>query len=651
MASNVRKLAVEILGDASGAQKAMRSVEESSDNLGENMKRLGKGIAGAFASQQIAAFAKDAVGAAMEDAKAQALLAQQLKATTNATADQIAAVEQFIEKTQNSTGVLDDELRPALATFVRFTGDASKAQDLLTLAMDISAGTGKDLGTVSTALARAYAGNTGALARLGVQTKDASGKALEFDEIQQQLNKTFGGQTAAAADTAAGKMKIAQANFESLKEEVGFALIPVMGQLVDVIMPVVDLFNSLPDNVQQVIVVFGVGAVAAKAMSTSLQGLGLAASTAQLALLPLAALMLVLNIRATQAANKQRFLNEYTSEYAGYLDDANRANAASARGAKDGAFALDMAANAQMALNEEKGETITYAEAELRAFRDLARENPAQAKALLEQASFTDMLNGEKSIYLGIIEEEISAAARLNQQQIESNELIDEQTEAVGALTEAWKIALGIFDQKAAWNNVTESVDKLNEAAAEAFGEPSQENLRKYEEELAAVYGSVAAYIEVLGDVPADKQTLILAKLNTGDIAGALAILDTLTKERTIPLRISTGVTRAQAIQERYEMEAFLRSLIGDIPGMANGGPVASGMPYVVGERGPELFVPSSSGSIVPRIPATIGAGGGGNSYSITVNTSGVGDMSNVGAQVVDAIRAFEQRNGNGWRR
>lgn len=638
MASNVRKLAVEILGDASGAQKAMRSVEESSDNLGENMKRLGKGIAGAFASQQIAAFAKDAVGAAMEDAKAQALLAQQLKATTNATADQIAAVEQFIEKTQNSTGVLDDELRPALATFVRFTGDASKAQDLLTLAMDISAGTGKDLGTVSTALARAYAGNTGALARLGIQTKDASGKALEFDEIQQQLNKTFGGQTAAAADTAAGKMKIAQANFESLKEEVGFALIPVMGQLVDVIMPVVDLFNSLPDNVQQVIVVFGVGAVAAKAMSTSLQGLGLAASTAQLALLPLAALMLVLNIRATQAANKQRFLNEYTSEYAGFLDDANRANAASARGAKDGAFALDMAANAQIALNKEKGETISYAEAELRAFRDLARENPAQAKALLEQASFTDMLNGEKSTYLGIIEEEIGAAARLNQQQIESNELIDEQTEAVGALTEAWKIALGIFDQKAAWNNVTESVDKLNEAAAKAFGDPSQENLRKYEEQLAAVYGSVAAYIEVLGDVPADKQTLILAKLNTGDIAGAVAILDALTKERTVPLRITPGVTRAQAIQEQMENRAFIEALIG-VPLRANGGPVTGGMPYVVGERGPELFVPSSSGSIVPRIPATIGAGGGSTTVNVTVTSANPDD-------VVAAIKTWVRRNG-----
>lgn len=647
MASNVRKLAVEILGDASGAQKAMRAVEESSDNLGENMKRLGKGIAGAFATQQIASFAKDAVGAAMEDAKAQTLLAQQLKVSTNATADQIAAVEQFIEKTQNSTGVLDDELRPALATFVRFTGDAAKAQDLLTLAMDISTGTGKDLNTVSTALARAYAGNSGALARLGIQTKDASGKALDFEQIQQKLNKTFGGQTAAAADTAAGKMKIAQANFESLKEEVGFALIPVMGQLIDVIMPVIDLFNSLPDDVQQVIVVFGVGAVAAKAMSTSLQGMGLAASTAQLALLPLAALMLVLNIRATQAANKQRFLNEYTSEYAGYLEDANRANAASARGAKDGAFALQMATYAQIALNKEKGETINYAEAELRAFRDLARENPAQAKALLEQTSFTERLNDEKSVYLGIIKDELEAAARLNQQQVESSELIDEQTKSVGELTEAWKMALGIFDQKAAWRNVTDAIGDLAEAQAAAFSDPSQENVRKYEEELAKVYASISSYIGILGDVPEEKQTLILAKLNTGDVLGAAAVLNELTKERTVPLRITTGITRAQAIQEQMDSLAFLEALLG-VPLRANGGPVTDGMPYVVGERGPELFVPSSSGNIMPRVPAMAGVGG--NSYSITVNTSGVGDMSNVGAQVVDAIRAYERRNGNGWR-
>ena len=54
------------------------------------------------------------------------------------------------------------------------------------------------------------------------------------------------------------------------------------------------------------------------------------------------------------------------------------------------------------------------------------------------------------------------------------------------------------------------------------------------------------------------------------------------------------------------------------IPGLAMGGPVSAGSPYVVGERGPELFVPSSSGSIVPN--SKMSSGGGGGMGGVTVN-------------------------------
>lgn len=45
----------------------------------------------------------------------------------------------------------------------------------------------------------------------------------------------------------------------------------------------------------------------------------------------------------------------------------------------------------------------------------------------------------------------------------------------------------------------------------------------------------------------------------------------------------------------------FLGSIIGSLLGRASGGPVANGQPYIVGERGPELFVPGASGNIVPN--------------------------------------------------
>jgi hypothetical protein len=75
------------------------------------------------------------------------------------------------------------------------------------------------------------------------------------------------------------------------------------------------------------------------------------------------------------------------------------------------------------------------------------------------------------------------------------------------------------------------------------------------------------------------------------------------------------------------------------IPGFAKGGSVMGGKPIVVGERGPEIFVPSGNGGIVPNNAM------GGNSYQITVQ-AGVGDPRAIGQQVVEYIKRFEQASG-----
>jgi hypothetical protein len=56
------------------------------------------------------------------------------------------------------------------------------------------------------------------------------------------------------------------------------------------------------------------------------------------------------------------------------------------------------------------------------------------------------------------------------------------------------------------------------------------------------------------------------------------------------------------------------------IPGRAIGGPVSSGSPYVVGEKGPELFVPHASGTIVPNNKMGGGSGSGGGSVTVNYN-------------------------------
>ena len=68
------------------------------------------------------------------------------------------------------------------------------------------------------------------------------------------------------------------------------------------------------------------------------------------------------------------------------------------------------------------------------------------------------------------------------------------------------------------------------------------------------------------------------------------------------------------------------RSITNAILGKAMGGPVSSGSPYVVGEKGPELFVPNSSGSIIPNSKMSDGSSGaGGTNVNVTYNiASGV---------------------------
>ncbi|UYY57531.1 tail tape measure protein [Sphingomonas sp. S2-65] len=65
-------------------------------------------------------------------------------------------------------------------------------------------------------------------------------------------------------------------------------------------------------------------------------------------------------------------------------------------------------------------------------------------------------------------------------------------------------------------------------------------------------------------------------------------------------------------------LAGLIGSLFGGSPGRATGGPVSPGRPYWVGERGPELFVPTAAGQVTANVPA----GAREVRVSITVNAS-----------------------------
>ncbi|NCX06380.1 MAG: hypothetical protein EBW68_11475 [Actinobacteria bacterium] len=164
-----------------------------------------------------------AVTAFSEDEAAAKQLKIAVQNSTGATDEQVVSLEAQIKKMESASGVADDQLRPSLTTLVRATKDVAQAQDLLTLALDISAGSGRDLESVSLALAKASDGNFGALKRLGVKLDESAVKTKDFDTIQRQLALSFEGASAAAAASTAGGMKkfgIAIDNIDIARREV-----------------------------------------------------------------------------------------------------------------------------------------------------------------------------------------------------------------------------------------------------------------------------------------------------------------------------------------------------------------------------------------------------------------------------------------------
>jgi phage-related protein len=249
-----RTLKLSILGDVDNLNKSLKTASGDVDSFGDKVGKAGVAIGKAFAAAAAAAGAAaiaigiEGVKAAIADEKAQTQLALALENATGATQAQIKATEDSILKMSLATGVADDELRPALGRLVRSTGDITKAQDLLSTALDISAATGKPVEAIANSLAKAYDGNTAALGKLGVGLSTAELKTMSFEQVQGRLTELFGGAAARNADTYAGKIARVQVAFDEAKETVGVALLPILDKLLQFInqnaLPAIQAFSN-----------------------------------------------------------------------------------------------------------------------------------------------------------------------------------------------------------------------------------------------------------------------------------------------------------------------------------------------------------------------------------------------------------------------
>lgn len=200
-----------------------KAAERSMLGLNRGFQRLGITIAGALSVRQITRFGKAAVQAFTQDNKAASALAQTMN--NLGMAFQSPAIEDFIKRLSQTAAVADDVLRPALGDLLRATRNLGKSQEVLNLALDISAATGKDLRTVTTALSRAYLGNNASLGRLNAGLSKAFLATASFEEVQGKLEEMFAGSSQKAAATYAGQLEKLRIASEEAKEMIGQSLV------------------------------------------------------------------------------------------------------------------------------------------------------------------------------------------------------------------------------------------------------------------------------------------------------------------------------------------------------------------------------------------------------------------------------------------
>lgn len=218
--------------------------------------KLAAGVATAafaLAATAVIAFSVKAVQAASENQLAITRLALTLKNVTGASAEATAGVEAYIRKLSFATGVMDDQMRPAMDQLARSTRNLADSQKLLALSLDISAGTGQDLLSVSTALGQAYNGNFSLLQRLKTGLSDATIQSGDFGKATTELAGIFQGQAEKQAATFTGGINKLKVALKDTNQTLGTILMPAFQFMINLIneqiVPALNKFvKKLQDN-------------------------------------------------------------------------------------------------------------------------------------------------------------------------------------------------------------------------------------------------------------------------------------------------------------------------------------------------------------------------------------------------------------------
>jgi hypothetical protein len=243
-------LVFKVIADTKSAQEGLTKIGDKVQELNKHAKSAStdmeklslkaKVVAGAIVtaftlgSVAVLKFSTSVVKAAGDAELSILRLQLTLRNVTGATEETAKGATEFVKNLGLMVGVADGELRPALDQLARSTRNLADSQKLLGLALDVSAGSGFDILTVSTALGAAYNGNFTQLQRMKLGISDANIESKDFQGTVKELSKIFADQAAKQAGTFNGQMAIMKTRMDNAKESIGKSLMPAFEYLVKI---------------------------------------------------------------------------------------------------------------------------------------------------------------------------------------------------------------------------------------------------------------------------------------------------------------------------------------------------------------------------------------------------------------------------------
>jgi hypothetical protein len=634
-------IALQILINAKDeASKVVQGLNRTIKDLQPQFKQMA--LVGAAGFVGVTAAALDFIAEARESQAVTAATDQVLKTMGKSSGQTAKSIADLAGELQNNSLYTDEAIQSGENLLLTFGNIGKDTFPKATRAMvDLSQAMGQDMKASAIQLGKALndpVEGVSALSRVGVSFSESqketikrlaeTGQTAKAQAIiLEELNKQFGGQAQAARD-AAGPLADLNQIFGQMKEDIGNALLPIMDSLLTRLSPILGSVASWVAANPELVAGIVATTAAVSALIAVIGGIGIVIpilATATATALPWIATL------AAIAAGAYLIYQAYETNFYGFRDIVN--NVLTWIQQKWAEWGPVITAKAQ--------EIVSFLTQKWQEWGPIVLEETTKALTFLRQkwdeyaplvqAAVTNVSDKITTAFNAIRDfidthgTEISAAFRATWDTIKLivtpallfiKFMIESTLTLIGGVAKVF-LQLLAGDFGGAWETIKSTAVTLwgqfatfLQGVWDGVLKNALEWIGKMVNEAGLLPGKITGALADLAGTLADVISKAMKAALDAMIEGAKGLVNE---------AIKTAQNIANALNPANMFgggEKFLKFEGGGIGKRASGGPVAAGMPYIVGEQGPELFIPAGAGNILPNSrlqPAIAGAGSGGS--------------------------------------